>query len=120
MGQTDREGVIMTGSPFTQDMQTTIVLDELDADRILRFLYNGHRPERVHTLICLCGTLADLREDPRAWNGWRILPNAVCPECLAAGNFRKAEEIAALYPSEAYDRYIKMLSEVLLARARGR
>jgi hypothetical protein len=110
----------MTGSPFAQALQTMIVLDEGDCDRLLRFLYNGRRPEKVHTLICLCGAIADLRESPKAWNGWRILPNAMCPECLAAGNARKAEEIADLYPSEAYDRYIKMLSEVLLARARGR
>jgi hypothetical protein len=110
----------MTGSPFPTALQTTIVLDELDADRILRFLYNGHRPERVHTLICLCGTLADLRESPKAWNGWRILPNAVCPECLAAGNTRKAAEIADLYPSRAYEIFLKQLEKVLLQKARAR
>ena len=62
---------------------TTVVLDELDADRLLRVLYNGPRPAKVHTLICLCGAIADLRESPRAWNGWQILPTAKCPNCLA-------------------------------------
>jgi hypothetical protein len=59
-----------------------ILLDEFDTDRLLRILYNGQRPAKVHTMICVCGAMADLRQSPKAWNGWQILPNAKCPCCL--------------------------------------
>ena len=62
--------------------QSRVILDEEDASQLLRILYNGKRPARVHTLICLCGNIADLRKNPKAWNGWQILPTAKCPECL--------------------------------------
>jgi hypothetical protein len=110
----------MAGDPFATALRSTIVLDELDADRILRWLYNGHRPERVHTLICLCGEIADLRKSPAAWNGWRILPNAVCPECLASEDAKKVQEIAELYPSLAYEKFLKQLEKILLQKARNR
>ncbi len=48
---------------------TRIILDEHDAVRLLQILYNGVKPQRVHTLICACGAMADLRETPSAWNG---------------------------------------------------
>ena len=63
----------------------TIILDDLDeceADRLLRLLYNGIRPSKVHTLVCLCGAIADLRLSKKAWNGWQVLPTAKCPCCL--------------------------------------
>ena len=102
---------------YSMTPPATIVLDEQDADRILRILYNGTRPSRVHTLICLCGQLADLRESPGAWNGWQILPHALCPLCLAEG---KANGIEELYPSQAYEQFLKVLEEILLRTARSR
>ena len=62
--------------------QTRVILDELDADRLLRMLYNGTRPAKVHTLVCLCGAIGDLRVSEQAWNGWQILPTAKCPACI--------------------------------------
>jgi hypothetical protein len=59
-----------------------IVVSEIDADKLIRTLYKGRRPAHVHTLICACGALADLRKDPDAWDGWRVLPTAKCPACL--------------------------------------
>jgi hypothetical protein len=85
-----------------------VILDELDADRLLRMLYNGTRPARVHTLVCLCGSTADLRESPSAWNGWQILPNAVCPACRA---FRAAAPDVEHYPACAEERFLGMLGK---------
>ena len=110
----------MTGAPYTYAQQSTIVLDEEDVDRILRRMYNGKRPEKIHVLICLCGTIGDLWKSPKAWNGWRVLPNAMCPDCLADENIAKAREIADLYPSQAYERFIQDLERVLLEKARSR
>jgi hypothetical protein len=103
--------------PFA--LQVTIVLDEADVDRILRRMYNGKRPEKIHLLICLCGKWADLWKSPRAWNGWRVLPTAMCPDCLANENLQKVQQIADLYPSQAYERFLKQLEQVLLQKARG-
>jgi len=97
--------IVMTGAPYTYALQSWIVLDEEDAEKLLRRMYNGKRPERIHILICLCGAWADLRKSPKAWNGWRVLPNAACPDCLSRQNVQKAREIAELYPSQAYDRF---------------
>lgn len=94
-----------------------VELDEEDADRILRILYNGSRPKRVHTLICLCGAIADLRDHESAWDGWQVLPHAVCPTCLAESH---AEAIDELYPSQAYEIFLKVLEEILLRTARAR
>lgn len=60
----------------------SVIIDELDVDKLLRYLYNGRRPDRIHTLICSCGAIADLRTSPKAWNGWQELPYAKCPGCL--------------------------------------
>jgi hypothetical protein len=73
-----------------------VILDELDADRLLRVLYNGTRPVRVHTLVCLCGAIADLRQDERAWNGWQILPTAKCPTCIKKSK-ETVDEIQKLF-----------------------
>ena len=107
-------------SSSSAKLQTTIVLDEDDADRLLRMLYNGRRPARVHTLICFCGRIADLREDECAWNGWQILPHAKCPDCLAKVNSEAVEEIALTYPSLAYERFLLQLEKILLQTARER
>ena len=85
-----------------------VLHDENDAWNLLRVLYNGRRPARVHTLICLCGALADLRESPKAWNGWQILPHAKCPACLAT---TQAAEIAEMYPSHAFQRFLQELQD---------
>jgi hypothetical protein len=63
------------------DAITRVVIDERDADRLLRTLYND-KPHQVHILICLCGATADLYVSSRAWNGWQVLPTAKCPVCL--------------------------------------
>ena len=63
---------------------TRVILDEHDVDQLLRMLYKGQRPLRVHTLICACGAYADLREDACAWNGWQLFPHALCPACTHA------------------------------------
>jgi len=59
-----------------------IIQDARDMDLLLRLLYNGQRPTRVHTLFCACGLIADRRGNPDAWNGWRVLPHPKCPDCL--------------------------------------
>lgn len=81
-----------------------VILDEADADRILRILYNGSRPVHVHTLVCLCGAIADLRENPSAWDGWQLLPNAKCPACLA---LHQATLIEQLVPAQARERFLQ-------------
>lgn len=86
-----------------------ILLDENDTDRLLRVLYNGTRPARVHTLVCLCGATADLRESPKAWNGWQVLPHARCPICLDA---TRARTIQALFPNRARNRFLLQLEEL--------
>lgn len=108
----------MTRSPF--DLQTTIVLDECDADRLLRRMYNGRRPEKIHILICLCSRWANLDVSLKAWNGWRVLPTAMCPDCLANENAGAVQQIADLYPSQAYEMFLKKLEQVLLRKARSR
>lgn len=100
-----------------RERETWVVLDELDADRILRRLYNGRRPEKIHILICLCGAMGDLWQSPRAWNGWRVLPNAVCPACLANESLCKLEDVARLYPSLAHKRFRKELAQLRLQKA---
>ncbi len=82
-----------------------IILDEHDAAQLLQVLYNGQKPARVHTLICPCGAVADLRESSRAWNGWQILPHAVCPACIERGQ-APAEE---LYPAHARARFLEQV-----------
>jgi len=92
---------------------TTIILDEHDADTVLRILYNGTRPARVHTLVCLCGAIADLRVSPCAWNGWQILPHAKCPACLALASVAPIEEQS---PQLARERFLKMIDELSVGK----
>ncbi len=80
--------------------ESRIILDEQDAADLLRVLYNG-KPHNVHTLICLCGATADLRESPKAWNDWQILPHAKCPTCLK----KPAPKSVELYPVQARERF---------------
>ncbi len=84
-----------------------IILDEDDAAKLLRVLYNGRKPARVHTLICPCGARADLRESPRAWNGWQILPHGVCPRCIERGKAPAQEP----YPTQAHERFLEMVHQ---------
>jgi len=39
--------------------------------------------KRRTKLTCGCGTTADLKDSPKAWNGWQVAPNPVCPDCIA-------------------------------------
>jgi len=84
-----------------------ILLDEEDVDRLLKLLYHGQRPARVHTLICGCSAQADLRRNPKAWNGWQILPFAKCPDCLKTPPPADGEA----YPSLARARFLQQLKE---------
>ena len=59
-----------------------VILDNNGAAQLLQTLYNGRKPRRVHTLICACGAQADLRNNQHAWDGWQVLPHAVCPVCI--------------------------------------
>jgi len=86
-----------------------IIIDEQDADRLLRILYNGTRPERVHTMVCLCGAIGDLRESPRAWNGWQVLPHPKCPTCLET---TRARTIETLFPNGARSRFLLLMDEL--------
>jgi hypothetical protein len=87
-----------------------VILDEEDTDALLRILYNGRKPARVHTLICLCGTKADLRQSPKAWNGWRVLPTAMCPACIEHMGPQPRDE--ALYPHLAHERFVAKLQQL--------
>jgi hypothetical protein len=89
------------------------VLDEHDADVLLRILYNGTRPLRVHTLICFCGNLADLRVSEAAWNGWQLLPHAECPACRAGNQVSVIEDG---YPERARERFLALIDQL----SRGR
>lgn len=85
---------------------TRIILDEHDADRLLRILYNGTRPKRIHTLVCLCGAIADLRVSPCAWNGWQILPHAMCPHCKS---MERARLVYAPWSVAAREQFLRSL-----------
>jgi len=85
---------------------TRIILDEHDADTLLRILYNGTRPVHVHTIACLCGAVADLRVSPCAWNGWQVLPHPKCPNCLAQ---HRAALIYEPSPERARAEFLKIL-----------
>lgn len=85
-----------------------IVMSEMDAARLIHALYKGRWPKHVHTLICGCSAQADLRRDPVAWNGWRVLPTAKCPECLAQ---RQLVEWS-LVPHEARVRFLALVDRV--------
>jgi len=41
------------------------------------------RPTKITCSVRGCGKTADLKDNPHAWDGWRIIPNTVCPSCLA-------------------------------------
>jgi hypothetical protein len=80
-----------------------VILDADDCDALLRCLYHGARPVRVHTLLCGCGAQADLRKSPHAWNGWRVLPAPMCPHCMAR---------LFPYPHEARARFLALLERL--------
>lgn len=87
---------------------TRVVLDELDAGRLLRILYNGTRPDRVHILICVCGALADRRERPDAWQHWLVLPHPKCPDCLAV---ERDSWVYAPSPNVAREEFLKSIGK---------
>jgi hypothetical protein len=41
-----------------------------------------------------CPATADLSKSPHAWDGWQVLPVAICPKCIADAmkQRREAEE----------------------------
>ena len=63
----------------------SVILDEADASKILAVLmYGRNRGVHRYVLLCLCGnTSEDVRYNPKAWNGWQILPTTKCPNCIA-------------------------------------
>ncbi len=81
-----------------------IILDEHDAAQLLQVLYHGRRPKRVHTLLCVCGAQADLRVNPKAWNGWQVLPHQACPRCL-----ERPAQPAELYPTQAREHFLEQV-----------
>ena len=87
---------------------TDVILDEHDTDRLLRILYNGTRPARVHTLNCACGSIADLRLDTYAWNGWQVIPHPKCPVCLA---LERATLVYAPSPERARDQFLQKIQD---------
>lgn len=87
----------------------TIILDEHDANALLRILYNGTRPGRVHTLICSCGAIADLRVSACAWNGWQLLPHARCPRCVELG---PSVDMAERNPAGARERFFQLVEKL--------
>lgn len=92
---------------MTQEIQVTrVILDEADADKLLRILYNGTRPACVHTLACACGAFADLRKSPGAWDGWQLIPHPMCPRCLSI------ERVTIVYlpwPEMSREKFFKLL-----------
>lgn len=88
---------------------TTYIVTEEDVARLLCLLYHGKRPRHVHTLLCLCGAVADLRTSPAAWNGWRVLPTARCPQCIVRESRSILEE---LYPLRAEERFLELLEQI--------
>lgn len=83
-----------------------VLMDAADCEALLITLYREARPPRVHTLICGCGAMADLRESAQAWDGWQVLPSPLCPSCRANEfpNPRQAET------RERYQALIEKLS----------
>ncbi len=39
----------------------------------------------------LCPATADLSKNPKAWNGWAIIPIEICPECIAKATKQRQE-----------------------------
>jgi hypothetical protein len=79
-----------------------------DVDRILRILYHGSRPTRIHFLICSCGRVAQLTQSDADAIGWQILPNPRCPDCVAGET----------YQGPARERYIQLVNK-LTSRKEG-
>ena len=92
----------------------TVILDAEDADKLLRVLYNGRRPLRVHTLLCACGALADLRVSACAWTGWQVLPTAKCPVCIERTRAGICTEHG--YPVRAQVRFVKLVEVATLEK----
>ena len=40
------------------------------------------RKKRTRIVCEQCFTTADLKDNPKAWNGWQIAPGCVCPACI--------------------------------------
>jgi hypothetical protein len=80
-----------------------------DVDRILRILYHGTRPRRIHILICSCGRQASLTKGDAEWLGWQILPHPKCPSCL----------LAEPYMGPARERFLVDLAARLAAGKEG-
>jgi hypothetical protein len=90
-----------------------VELTEQEASDVLKVLFNGNgRPARVHTLVCLCGSRADLRKDPHAWDGWTVAPVARCPLCNETPP--ADDQASELGPTRA-----RVLFEVQLKKVKG-
>jgi hypothetical protein len=85
-----------------------VILFYSDVDRILRSLYKGSRPIRIHFLICSCGRVANLTQSDAEAIGWQILPYPECPGC------RQHEP----YQGPARERYLALV-EQLISRKEG-
>jgi hypothetical protein len=90
------------------DKSTYVILDAADTDRLLQVLYKGARPLRVHTLICGCGAIADLRRSPSAWDHWQIFPSALCPGCRALDQLPGIQET----PELARQRFLMLVEQL--------
>jgi len=90
----------------TQGIIIKVLMDAADCEALLDTLYRGTRPPRVHTLICRCGNLADLRESVQAWDGWQVLPAPLCPHC-------RATEFPNPNAVEARERYLKLVDKLV-------
>jgi hypothetical protein len=88
-----------------------VILDEHDTDTLLRTLYKGMRPLLVHTLICACGAIGDLRVSAAAWDGWQVFPHAKCPACLALGHLPNPP-----MPTRARESFLKLVEELCVRK----
>lgn len=91
------------------DDREVVFLHLSDVDRILRILYHGSRPTRIHFLICSCGRVAQLTPSDADAIGWRVLPHPVCPGCLAHEP----------YQGPARERYMQLVDKLLAERAQS-
>jgi hypothetical protein len=96
---------------MTLEIPIIVLMDAADSDALLGALYES-RPPRVHTLICACGNLADLRESAQAWDGWQVLPTPLCPSC-------RAKEFPNPLEGETRERYLALVEKLLIKRKVG-
>ena len=95
---------------MTDEIPVKVLMDAADCEAMLLTLYRGPRPPRVHTLICSCGALADLRTSAQAWDGWQVLPTPLCPSC-------RAKEFPS--PRKARRRFRALLKKLLSTQKVG-